>query len=128
MRIMGNEVTLPDSPQAKFWAWVIGIVIASIGGWLFLETHFAARAEAVSKVEVESMIVAATSAQATAINAQTAYLIDQQTKRAIETKLFELEQIPQQQLRPQDRALYQKLVRDRAELVDLWNRRGRPLR
>jgi len=39
-----------------------------------------------------------------------------------------LPETPQAQLKPQDRALYQKLQRDRAEMVDLWNRRGRPLR
>jgi hypothetical protein len=74
------------------------------------------------------MVLAANTAQATAINLNTEYAIDQQSKRAIETKLFELEQIPPAQLRPQDRALYAKLQRDRDDLVKLWLQRGRPLR
>jgi uncharacterized membrane protein YeaQ/YmgE (transglycosylase-associated protein family) len=128
MMILGANVPMPESPQGKFWSWIVGIVAATMGTWLFLDGYFAHRAEAVTKAEAETMIVAANTAQATAINAQTAYLIDQQTKRAIDTKLFELEQIPPAMLKPQDRALYQKLQRDRAEMVDYWIKQGRPLR
>lgn len=128
MRIMGSEVGMPESPQAKFWTWVVAIVVGTVASLLFLDTTFARKAEAVSRHEAEAMVLAANATQATSINANTEWLIDQQTKRVIDNKLFELEQVPMAQLRPQDRALYQKLQRDRAELVDLWNRRGRPLR
>lgn len=128
MKIMGNEVSLPESPQAKFWTWVIAIVVGTALTLITLDATFARKAEAVSKTEVEAMVVAANAAQAASINANTAYLIDQQTKHAIETKLFELEQVPPQLLKPQDRALYQKLQRDRAEMVDYWIKQSRPLR
>ena len=129
MRIMETvSAALPETPQAKFWTWVIGIVIGTAAVLIALDTTFARKAEAVSKSEVETMVVAANTAQAAAINANTAYLIDQQTKRGIETKLFELEQVPPQLLKPQDRALYQKLQRDRAEMVDYWIKQSRPLR
>ena len=127
MNIMGG-ITLPETPQAKFWAWVLGIVIGTAGAMIVLDTTFARKAEAISRGDAEAMVLAANTAQAVVINANTEWLIDQQTKRGIDTQLFQLEQIPPQQLKPQDRALYQKLQRDRAELVDLWNRRGRPLR
>ena len=132
MRIMGNELQLPESPQAKFWTWVVGIVIASVGGWIFLDEHFMrAAAGAEMKAEYTTQIAAVNAAVVNANAAtqlQIEYSADQNAKRQIDNQLFQLEQIPPQQLRPQDRALYQKLVRDRAELVDLWNRRGRPLR
>lgn len=132
MKIMGNDVTMPESPQAKFWAWVIGIVIASIGGWLFLESFFLMRAEgAEMKRDYTAQIAALNASVANKLdntNTQIEYSADQNAKRQIDNKLFELEQIPPAQLKPQDRALYQKLQRDRAEMVDLWIRRGRPLR
>ena len=128
MRIMGNELKLPETPQARFWAWVIGIVLGTAAVMIGLDSTFARKAEAVSKGEVETLVLVANTAQATAINLNTEYLIDQQSKRSIDNKLFELEQTPPNKLLPQDRALYQKLQRDRAELVDLWIRRGRPLR
>jgi hypothetical protein len=128
MRIMGNEVSLPESPQAKFWTWVVVIIVATGGALIFADNRWMSRAEAVSKHEAEAMVLAANAAQEASINANTAYLIDQQTKRAIETKLFELEQVPPQMLKPQDRALYQKLQRDRAEMVDYWIKQSRPLR
>ena len=128
MRIMGSEVSLPESPQAKFWAWIIGIVVGTVAVLVFLDTTFARKAEAISKADAEAMVLAANTAQAAAINLNTEYLIDQQTKRAIDTQLFQIEQIPPQLLRPQDRALYQRLQRDRDELVRLWLQRGRPLR
>lgn len=128
MRIMSAEIPLPESPRAKFWAWVVGIVVGTVGVLLFLDATFARKAEAVSRHDAEAMVLAANTSQAASINLNTEYLIDQQTKRAIENKLFELEQVPPQQLRPQDRALYQKLQRDREELVRLWISRSRPLR
>ena len=30
MRIMGNELQMPESPQAKFWTWIVGIIVESI--------------------------------------------------------------------------------------------------
>ena len=132
MRIMGTEMQMPDSPQAKFWTWIVGIVIASIGGWLFLENFFLMRAEGMEmKRDYTAQIAATNSAVVNANMAtqlQIEYSADTNAKRQIDNQLFQLEQIPPQQLKPQDRALYQKLQRDRAELVDLWNRRGRPLR
>lgn len=132
MRIMGNEVSLPDSPQAKFWTWVVGIIVATAGVMLFLDGHFMrAAAGAEMKQEYTAQIAATNAAIVnanTATQLQIEYSADTNAKRAIDNQLFQLEQIPPQQLKPQDRALYQKLVRDRAELVDLWNRRGRPLR
>ena len=132
MKIMGTEMQMPDSPQAKFWTWIVGIVIASIGGWLFLENFFLMRAEGMEmKRDYTAQIAATNSAVVNANMAtqlQIEYSADTNAKRQIDNQLFQLEQIPPQQLKPQDRALYQKLQRDRAELVDLWNRRGRPLR
>jgi len=132
MRIMGTEMQMPDSPQAKFWTWIVGIVIASIGGWLFLENFFLMRAEGMEmKRDYTAQIAATNSAVVNANMAtqlQIEYSADTNAKRQIDNQLFQLEQIPPQQLKPQDRALYQKLQRDRAELVDLWSRRGRPLR
>lgn len=134
MMLMGRNVDLPtpESPQAKFWAWVIGIVVATLGAWLFIDDRFMRRAEALEmRAEYTTQLAqlnAAQRAQAEAINQNTEWLIDSQTKRSIESKLFELEQIDPRMLRPQDRALYEKLKRDRAELVRLWNQRGRPLR
>jgi hypothetical protein len=129
---MGNEVSLPESAQAKFWTWVLGIVIGTAGLMLFLDGHFLrAAAGAEMKAEYTAQI-AATNAAVVNANAvtqmQIEYSADTNAKRSIDNQLFQLEQIPPQHLKPQDRALYQKLVRDRAELVDLWNRRGRPLR
>jgi len=132
MRIMGNEVTLPESPQAKFWAWVLAIVIASVTGWLFLENFFLRRAEGADmKADYTQQIAALNASVANKLdntNTQIEYSADQNAKRQIDNKLFELEQTPPDKLKPQDRALYQKLQRDRAEMVDLWIRRGRPLR
>ena len=132
MKIMGTEMQMPDSPQAKFWTWIVGIVIASIGGWLFLENFFLMRAEGMEmKRDYTAQIAATNSAVVNANMAtqlQIEYSADTNAKRQIDNQLFQLEQIPPQQLKPQDRALYQKLQRDRAELVDLWSRRGRPLR
>jgi hypothetical protein len=126
--IMGAEMQMPDSPQAKFWTWVVGVIVATGGALIFADNRWMSRAEAVSKHEAEAMVLAANTAQAASINANTEYLLDQQTKRAIETKLFELEQIPVSKLKPQDRALYARLQRDRDDLVRLWLQRGRPLR
>jgi hypothetical protein len=132
MRIMGADVTMPESPQAKFWAWVLAIVIASVTGWLFLENFFLRRVEAADmKADYTAQIAALNASVANKLdstNTQIEYSADQNAKRQIDNKLFELEQIPPDKLKPQDRALYQKLQRDRAEMVDLWIRRGRPLR
>jgi len=132
MRIMGSEVTLPESPRAKFWTWVVGIVIASVGGWLFLESFFLMRAEGMEMKRDYTAQIAATNAAVVSSNAavqmQVEYSADTNAKRAIETKLFELEQIPVDKLKPQDRALYNKLQRDRDDIVKLWLQRGRPLR
>jgi hypothetical protein len=132
MRIMGNDLQMPESPQAKFWTWVVGIVIATAGVMLFLDGHFMrAAAGAEMKAEYTAQI-AATNAAVVSANAATQlqieYSADTNAKRQIDNRLFELEQTPPDKLKPQDRALYQKLQRDRAELVDLWIRRGRPLR
>lgn len=132
MLIMGNEVTLPESPRAKFWTWVVGIVVGTVGGWVFLETQFVRAADGVQMRAEYTAQIAATNATvaktAAETNLQVEYSADQNAKRAIETKLFELEQIPPKQLKPADRALYQKLQRDRDDLVKLWLQRGRPLR
>lgn len=132
MMIMGHDMPLPEGPQAKFWSWVVAIVVGTIGAWLFVDDRFMKRAEALEmRAEYTTQLAqlnAAQKAQADAINLNTEYLIDQQTKRAIESKLFELEQSDPRLLRPQDRALAEKLRRDRTELVRLWNQRGRPLR
>jgi hypothetical protein len=132
MMIMGAEVAMPESPRAKFWTWVVGIVVGTVGGWVFLETQFVRaadgaqmRAEYTAQIAATNATVAKTAAET---NLQVEYSADQNAKRAIETKLFELEQIPPKQLKPADRALYQKLQRDRDDLVKLWLQRGRPLR
>lgn len=141
MIIFGYD--LPDSPIAKFAAWVVGIVATTIAAWLFLVGYFMVRAEALAnekaiKDEYTSRFTL-TDAQFAQMNQssqrladelrlQIEYSADQNAKRSIDNQLFQLEQIPPGQLRPQDRALYEKLKRDRAELVNIWNRRQRPLR
>lgn len=129
---MGNELNLPESPQAKFWTWAVGIAGATLVSWLFLDGHFMrAAAGAEMKAEYTAQIAAVNAAVTNKLNEtnlQIEYSADQNAKRSIDNQLFQLEQIPVQKLKPQDRALYQKLQRDRAELVDLWIRRGRPLR
>jgi len=132
MRIMGNEVSLPDSPQAKLLAWLVGIIGGTLAAWLWLDSYFMHRAEAQTmREEYQTQIAQLSSAQITqqkALQEQIEYSADQNAKRQIDNQLFQLEQVPPAQLRPQDRALYSKLIRDRQELVSLWNRRGRPLR
>lgn len=132
MRIMGNDVSLPDTPQAKFWTWIVSIVVGTAALMLFLDGHFMRSADGAEMKRDYTVQIAATNAAVVSANAATQlqieYSADTNAKRSIDNQLFQLEQIPPQQLKPQDRALYQKLVRDRAELVDLWNRRGRPLR
>lgn len=139
MKIMGNEVSLPESSQAKFWTWIIGIVIASIGGWIFLETMFVLRAEGMEmKKEYTSMIAATTAAQAAAATAQAAdsretrtyieWTADNLTKRDLDAQLFKLRQIPESRLSPQDRAVKARIETDRGDLVELWKSRSRPLR
>jgi hypothetical protein len=126
MKIPG--VDMPDSPQAKFWTWVVAIVLGTAGLMLFLDGHFMRAAEG---AELRTQLAATNAAIVNAsvqTQLQIEYSADTNAKRSIDNQLFQLEQIPPSQLKPQDRALYQKLVRDRAELVDLWNRRGRPLR
>lgn len=132
MRILNTEVPMPETPQAKFWAWTIGIVTATTAILIGLDTTFARRADAEAmriewKVDVAQLNTAQT-LQLNTLQMDIQFATDQTAKRAIDTELFRLEQVPPQMLRPQDRALYQKLVRDRQEMVDLWNRRGRPLR
>lgn len=130
MKIAGVE--LPDSPQAKFWTWTVGIVVGTILAWLFLDGHFMRSADGAEMKKDYTAQIAATNAAVVSSNAatqlQVEYSADQNAKRQIETKLFELEQIPVDKLKPQDRALYAKLQRDRDDLVKLWLQRGRPLR
>ena len=132
MRIMGNEVSLPESPQAKFWTWIIGIAIASIGGWIFVENFFMLKAEGAEMKKDYTAQIAATNAMVINSNAatqmQVEYSADTNAKRQIDTQLYVLEQIPPDKLKPQDRALYNKLQRDRDDIVKLWLQRGRPLR
>ena len=132
MRIMGAEVAMPETPQAKFWTWVVGIVIATAGVMLFLDGHFLRAAVGAEMKADYTAQIAATNAAVLTSNAatqlQVEYSADQNAKRQIETKLFELEQIPIDKLKPQDRALYAKLQRDRDDIVKLWLQRGRPLR
>jgi hypothetical protein len=134
--VMGKDLPLPESPQAKFWTWIVGIAVGSVALLLFADARWMARAEAQEKLALEAkerseqiaQLNTAQQRQLETLQMQIEYSADQNAKRQIDAKLFELEQIPPQQLRPQDRALYSKLLRDRAELVSLWNRRGRPLR
>jgi hypothetical protein len=133
MLIMGKEVPLmPESPQAKFWSWTVGIVVGTMAGWIFLEGYFMRVSDGAEMKADYTKQIAVTNAtvqqKLAETNAQIEYSADLNAKRQIENKLFELEQIPSNQLRPQDRALYQKLQRDRKEMVDLWIQRGRPLR
>ena len=132
MHIMGKEVPTADMPIIKLLGWVISIVVGTLGAWLWLDSYFVRRAEAASMkkeyTEQIAQVVAANNAQVNELKMQIEYSADQNAKRAIDNQLFQLEQIPQDKLKPQDRALYEKLKRDRAELVNLWNRRGRPLR
>jgi hypothetical protein len=130
MMIFGMD--LPDSPVAKFGAWVATIAGGTLAAWLWLDGYFLHRAEgAEMKAEFTAQVATLTQAQQAQLSTlqmQIEYSADQNAKRAIDTELFKLEQVPPQQLRPQDRALYQQLIRQRGELVDLWNKRGRPLR
>jgi hypothetical protein len=129
---MGNEMSLPDSPAAKFWAWVVGIVVSTAGAMLFLDGHFLRAAVGAEMKAEYTAQIAATNAAVVSSNAatqlQVEYSADTNAKRAIDNQLFQLEQIPPDKLKPQDRALYNKLQRDRDDLVKLWLQRGRPLR
>lgn len=121
-----------DNPTIKVLTWLVSIVGGSIGVWLWLDSYFVHRAEAQAmKAEYTTQIAQlAQNSQRDAqeLKLQVEYSADQNAKRVIDNRLFELEQIPPAQMKPSDRALYQKLLRDRQELVSLWNRRGRPLR
>jgi len=133
MLIMGKELPLlPDSPQGKFWSTVVAIGVGAVTLLLFADNRWMSRAEA-TKLESEhaqQMVAAAgaTDAKFATTNQNIQFAADQNAKRGIDNELFKLEQVPPAQLKPQDRALYQKLVRDRAELVDYWIKQGRPLR
>lgn len=136
MMLMGKNVPLPESPQAKFWTWAIGIAVGAVALLLFADARWMARAEAQEKLAAErterveqyAQLNTAQQAQLRLVQEQIEYSADQNAKRAIDNQLFQLEQIPPQMMKPQDRALYSKLLRDRQELVSVWNRRGRPLR
>lgn len=126
------NIEMPDSPQAKFWTWVVGIVVGTTLVLIFANDRLMFKAEGAEMKKDYTAQIAATNAAVVSSNAatqlQVEFSTDQQSKRQIETKLFELEQIPPDKLKPQDRALYAKLQRDRDDLVKLWLQRGRPLR
>jgi hypothetical protein len=132
MMVLGKDIPLPDSPAAKLGAWVFAIAGGTLGAWLWLDSYFVHRAEAQAmKAEYTAQIAQIaqnSTAQTAELRLQIEYSADQNAKRQIDNTLFQLEQIPPAQMKPQDRALYSKLLRDRQELVNLWNRRGRPLR
>lgn len=112
--------------------WILGIIaavaVAGVQGWVFADDRWMHRSDGEAMKADAVRLAAATDTKLNDIQIQIQYSADQNAKRAIDNQLFQLEQIPLQQLRPQDRALYQKLLRDRAELVQAWNQRGRPLR
>jgi hypothetical protein len=123
---------IPESPQAKFWTWVIGIVVGTTLVLVFANDRLMFKAEGAEMKKDYTAQIAATNAAVVSSNAatqlQVEYSADQNAKRAIDQKLFELEQMPADKLKPQDRALYNKLRRDRDDLMKLWLQRGRPLR
>ena len=112
--------------------WILGIIgavaLACVQGFVFADDRWMRRTEGAEMKAEAIKVAAATTATLSDIQIQIQYSAYQNAKRAIDNQLFQLEQIPPNQLRPQDRALYQKLLRDRAELVQAWNQRGRPLR
>jgi hypothetical protein len=110
----------------------VAVVTVTLVAWLFLDSYFMHRAEG---AELRSDFTAKLAQLNTAQQAQLSvtslnieYAADLAAKRTLESKLFELEQIPVDKLSPQNRAVYQRAKRERDELVELWNRRGRPLR
>ena len=129
MRIMeAVSAAIPETPEAKFWTWVIGVIVGTVAVLVALDATFARKAEAISKHDAETMVVAANTSQAAVINMNMEYLIDQQTKRQIDNELFKLRQVAEGKLSPQDRAVKARLESDRDDLVKLWLQRGRPLR
>lgn len=143
MKILGNDIPMPESPAAKFWMWTATIAGGTIALWLFLVGYFMVRAEAMANEKVmreeytyqikqaNEQIAQANAATAKAVDdvrMQIEFSADTNAKRSIDNQLFTLEQIPYGQMKPEQRAVYEKLKRDRQELVNLWNRRGRPLR
>jgi hypothetical protein len=129
---MGNEVSMPESPQAKFWTWIVGIVVATVGAMLFLDGRFLHAATGAEMKRDYTVQIAATNAAVVSANAATQlqieYSADTNAKRAIDSELFRLRQIPPQQLKPQDIAVKARLESEREDLVRLWIQRGRPLR
>lgn len=133
MRIMGNEVPLmPETTTGKVLTSLVAVVVGTLSAWLFLDGYFMHAAEAVEMkkdyVAQIAHIAAMQTAQSVAINMNIDYVADRNVLRNIDNELFRLEQIPDARLGPQDRAVLAKLRRERQELVDLWNRRGRALR
>lgn len=130
---MGTEVpVMPETTTGKVLSSLIAVVVGTLSAWLFLDGYFMHAAEASrwrddDRKEVAAL-AAANTAQTAAINMNIDYVADRNALRNIDNELFRLEQIPEARLNPQDRAVLAKLRRERQELVDLWNRRGRALR
>lgn len=128
MMIMGTEVPMPESPQAKFWTWAAGIMTATSVVLLGLDATFMRK---VAAEEMRTEFVAQVSTQTkqfAEVQLQIEYAADRNVLRSIDNELFKLEQLPDHRLLAQDRAVLSRLRRERQELIDLWNRRGRALR
>lgn len=127
-------MNLPENPLVKGLIWFVGIAVSisvtTTGVIAFADGRYHHRfPEDMYQRQAEALqVAAATDQKLDALRLQVEWSADNNAKRAIEGELFKLEQIPPQRLTPADRAIYEKLKRDRRELVDRWNRIGRPLR
>lgn len=45
MMILGADLSIPESPQAKFWAWVVGLVLGTAAVLIGLDATFMRKAE-----------------------------------------------------------------------------------
>ena len=127
MMIMGKERSFTDiseNPYAKGFAWIVGGAFALITGTVAATKYF--DTEYFTKQEVLQYAQANTK-QLESINTNTEFLIDRKEKKDIDKELFKLEQIPASKLTPADRAVYEKLKRERSDLVNSWAQRGRAL-
>ena len=118
-------MNLPDNALVKGLIWFAGIAasisIATAGIQGYADSRYQHRDEAIQ-------LAAASDAQMKLLNVQVEYSADQNQKSAIDRELFRIEQIPTPKLTPADRAFYERLKRERQELVERWMRAGRPLR
>ena len=122
MRLLERMQANPTINALVWLGGIVGtVVVASVGG------AFAADARYVKKEEVQA-VAQQTDKATKELKEQIEYNADVNRKRQLEDNIFKYNLIPEKQRTQADKAMAERYKQERQDLIEQWQRQGKPLR